>query len=126
VEKASSKLILLASSMKLDEPELEPELARLRAALTFASVLHWHGQELEPTAQAAFSHCSSHLGLGQVEGFLHFHSHLVSSHTGLQTGSGAVHLVWHWDGAHTVSHLGQSSFSHMFLGQRTLQTGFSQ
>merc|ERR1719265_1561053 len=36
------------------------------------------------------------------------------------------HLVWHLAGEQTVSHLGQPSFSHMSLGQRTEQTGRSQ
>jgi hypothetical protein len=77
-------------------------------------------------SQADLAHCNSHFGLGQVVGFLHFQSHLVSSHIGVQTGSGAIHEVRQLAGEQTVSHLGQSFASHIFLGQRTLHFGLSQ
>jgi len=77
-------------------------------------------------SQADLAHCNSHFGLGQVVGFLHFQSHLVSSHIGVQTGSGATQEVRQLAGEQTVSHLGQSLASHIFLGQRTLHFGLSQ
>jgi len=77
-------------------------------------------------SQAGLSHCNSHFGLGQVVGFLHFQSHLVSSHIGVHTGSGATQEVRQLAGEQTVSHLGQSFFSHISLGQRTLHCGLSQ
>jgi hypothetical protein len=77
-------------------------------------------------SHAGFSQTSSHLGRGHKFGFLHFQSHLVSSHIGVQTGSGATHDVRQLAGEQTVSHLGQSFFSHMSLGQRTLHLGLSQ
>lgn len=97
-------------------------------ATTFACV-HWqHAAGLAAVAsgaggaasQAGRSHCNSHLGLGQVDGFLHFQSHLVSSHIGVHTGSGATQDVRQLAGEQTVSHFGQLSFSHISLGQRTL------
>jgi len=77
-------------------------------------------------AQAGFSQTSSHLGRGHNVGFLHFQSHLVSSHIGVQRALGAVQAVRHLAGAQTVSHLGQSVFSHMSLGHLTLHCGLSQ
>jgi len=77
-------------------------------------------------SQAGLSHTSSHLGRGHKLGFLHFQSHLVSSHMGVHTGSGAMQEVRQLAGEQTVSHLGQSCFSHMSLGQRTLHLGLSQ
>jgi len=77
-------------------------------------------------SQAGLSQTNSHLGLGQVMGFLHFQSHLVASHMGVQTALGAWHWVLQLAGEHTVSHLGQSFFSHKSLGQRTLHCGLSQ
>jgi len=77
-------------------------------------------------SQAGLSQTNSHLGRGHKLGFLHFQSHLVSSHIGVQTGSGATQEVRQLAGEQTVSHLGQSFFSHMSLGQRTLHLGLSQ
>ena len=99
-----------------------PKLIKNKKLKCLAQKIHTFGV----VAHSGLSHCSSHLGLGQVVGFLHFQSHLVSSHTGLQRGSGATHLVWHLAGEHTVSHLAHPSISHMSLGQRTEQMGRSQ
>ena len=77
-------------------------------------------------SQAGFSQTSSHFGLGHINGFLHFQSQLVASHKGAHFGFGAMQAVWQTGGEQTVSHFGQSSFSHKFFGHLTEQAGFSQ
>jgi len=66
------------------------ELAARMVAAKFA----WLEQSQQPAlvpalrarvSHAGRSHTSSHLGLGQVMGFLHFQSHLVASHIGVHT-----------------------------------------
>jgi len=99
-------------------------LANRTERATFSSLQGQHLTGL--SSQMDFSQTSSHLGLGHRVGFLHFQSHFVSSHIGVHAASGGTHVVWHSAGAHTVSHFGQSSFSHMSFGQRTLHKGFSQ
>jgi hypothetical protein len=125
------------TSMKDGMRELisEDSSMRLLAARIVAAKLAWSAQEQQPplvpslrerVSQAGRSHTNSHLGLGQVMGFLHFQSHLVASHMGVHTAAGASHWVLQLAGEHTVSHLGQSFFSQRSLGQRTLHWGLSQ
>jgi hypothetical protein len=107
------------------------ELAARMVAAKFAWLVQSQQPPFVPSlrarvSQAGRSHTNSHLGLGQVMGFLHFQSHLVASHMGVQTALGASHWVRQLAGEQTVSHLGQSFFSHRSLGQRTLHWGLSQ
>jgi len=80
----------------------------------------------DSTSQAGFSQTSSHLGRGQVVGLAQDQEQAVSSQRGAQLASGATQVVWHSAGAQTVSHFGQSSFSHMSLGHLTEHSGCSQ
>jgi len=105
------------------------------AARIVAAKLAWLAHEQQPplvpslrarVSQAGRSQTSSHFGLGQVIAFLHFQSHLVASHIGVHTAFGASHWVRQLAGEQTVSHLGQSFFSHKSFGQRTLHCGLSQ
>src|SRR4051812_9123603 len=77
-------------------------------------------------SQAGFSQTSSHLGRGHIRGLRHFQSQLVASQRGAPLGLGGMEAAWQTGGGQTGSHLGQSSFSHRDLGQRTEQAGFSQ
>jgi len=70
------------------------------------------GLHAEGSSQAAFSHCSSHLGLAQLVGLAHLLLQDNSSQTGEHLGSGAAQVVWHWAGWHTDSHFGHPCFSH--------------
>jgi len=115
----------------VDSDVVSRRLARLMVSWRLAwsaQEQHWALPPRRPflASQAGRSHTNSHLGLGQVIGFLHFQSHLVASHIGVQTALGASHWVRQLAGEHTVSHLGQSFFSHKSLGQRTLHWGLSQ
>ena len=66
------------------------------------------------------------LGLGAVGGLdaLLEAGELLAD--GRHLGSGASQVVWQRAGLQTDSHLGQPSFSQVSLGQRMVQTGFSQ
>jgi len=100
------------------------------APIAVGKLFPLHGQQAAVFSSArshlGFSHWSSHLGRGQVEGLAHAQLHCVSSQSGAQLASGAMQVVRHSAGAHTVSHLGQSSFSHISLGHLTEHSGCSQ
>jgi len=108
---------------------IEPTLFALVIAAGKLALVH--SQQAAPGFSSAkshlgFSHWSSHLGRGQVDGVAQLQLHWVSSQRGAQFASGAIQVVLHSAGAQTVSHFGQSSFSHMSFGQRTLHSGCSQ
>jgi len=120
----------IISDISLDCSNNTALAARIVAA-KFAGSAHEQQPGLVPALRARVSHAgrsqtSSHFGLGQVIGFLHFQSHLVASHIGVQTAFGASHCVRQFAGEQTVSHFGQSFFSHKSFGQRTLHCGLSQ
>jgi len=100
--------------------------ANSAAAIKLLPVQGQHACFSSLMSHFGFSHWSSHFGRGQVVGLAHDQLQAVSSQSGAQFASGAMHVVRHSAGAQTVSHFGQSSFSHISFGQRTEHSGCSQ